>query len=74
MKLQTLTEEDRMFSLHFIVNGKIDKQQAVFYSRLFNDRMSSDYDDFVQYDREMIAVLRPQAERFIVVIEAEITK
>jgi uncharacterized protein (UPF0332 family) len=40
----------QMFSLHFIATGKIDKTHSVFYGRLFNDRMSGDYDDFVQYD------------------------
>lgn len=58
-----------MFSLHFIVNGKIEKQYSLFYGRLFNDRISSDYDDFVQYDEEMVTELRPQAEDFITMIE-----
>jgi len=71
---QTHQGVKQMFSLHFIVNKKIDKQHSVFYSRLFNDRMSGDYDDFVQYDDEMIAALRPQAEDFIAVIEEELKK
>ena len=71
---QTHQGVKQMFSLHFIVNNKIDKQQAVFYGRLFNDRISGDYDDFVQYNYEMITVVRPQAEKFIAAIEAEIAK
>jgi len=59
----------QMFSLHFIANNKINKQYSAFYGRLFNDRISGDYDDFVQYDSEMINTLRPQAEEFITVIE-----
>ena len=59
----------QMFSLHFIANNKIDRQYAVFYGRLFNDRISGDYDDFVQYDEEMIVALRPLAEEFIAVIK-----
>lgn len=66
---QTHQGVKQMFSLHFIVNGKIEKQYSLFYGRLFNDRISSDYDDFVQYDEEMVAELRPQAEDFIMVIE-----
>lgn len=66
---QTHQGVKQMFSLHFIVNGKIEKQYSLFYGRLFNDRISSDYDDFVQYDEEMVTELRPQAEDFITMIE-----
>ena len=65
---ETLSE---MFSLHFIANRKMDRQLSTFYGRLLNDRISGDYDDFVNYDNEMIAALRPQAEEFISVIEKE---
>ncbi|MPN38207.1 hypothetical protein SDC9_185731 [bioreactor metagenome] len=58
-----------MFSLHFVVNGKIEKHYSLFYSRLFNDRISSDYDDFVQYDEEMVTEFRPQTVDFIAMIE-----
>ena len=64
----------QMFSLHFVVNNKISKQYSNFYGRLFNDRMSGDYDDFVQYDSEMMTELRPQAEEFIIIIEKELQK
>lgn len=63
----------QMFSLHFIVSSRIDRQYGAFYGRLFNDRMSGDYDDFVHYDYEMIAVLRPQAESFMAAVQTEIT-
>jgi len=62
----------QMFSLYFIANNKINRQYSAFYGRLFNDRISGDYDDFVQYDNEMIVALRPQAEEFIAVIEKEL--
>ncbi|GHV62715.1 hypothetical protein FACS1894195_4830 [Bacteroidia bacterium] len=35
--------------------------------------MSGDYDDFIQYDSQMLSDIRPQAEEFIKAIEAEIT-
>jgi uncharacterized protein (UPF0332 family) len=63
-----------MFPLHFVANNKIGKQHSIFYSRLFNDRMSGDYDDFVHYDSETINTLRPQAEEFISIIEEELKK
>ena len=59
----------QMFTLHFISNNKIDKRYSVFYGRLFNDRISGDYDDFVQYDAETVNPMRLQAEKFIAVIE-----
>jgi len=62
----------QMFSLHFIVNNKISEQYSTFYGKLFNSRISGDYDDFVRYDNEMLTALRPQAEEFIVVIENEL--
>lgn len=61
------------FSLHFVATGKVEKQHSIFYGRLFNDRISSDYDDFVQCDSGMLSSLRPKAEEFISVIE-ELTK
>jgi uncharacterized protein (UPF0332 family) len=64
----------QMFSMHFIVTKKIAQKHSIFYSRLFNDRMSGDYDDFVQYDSAMLAVLRPQAGEFIAIIEQELLK
>ena len=66
---QTHQGVKQMFSLHFVVNGKIEKHYSLFYGRLFNDRISSDYDDFIQYDEEMVTELRPQAEDFIAMIE-----
>jgi uncharacterized protein (UPF0332 family) len=71
---QTHQGVKQMFSLHFIANGKIDKQYSIFYGRLFNDRLSGDYDDFVQYDVTMLEIIRPQADEFISVIENELRK
>ena len=62
----------QMFSLHFIINNKINKRHSIFYGKLFNDRMSGDYDDFVEYDNEKINDIRPQAEEFIAAIEKEL--
>jgi len=64
----------QMFSLHFISNNKIDKRHSIFYGKLFNSRISGDYDDFVQYDNEMVTTLRPQAEKFISAIEDELKR
>ena len=69
---QTHQGVKQMFSLHFIASNKIDKRYSAFYGRLFNNRISGDYDDFVYYDEDMITALRPQAEEFISAIEEEL--
>ena len=69
---QTHQGVKQMFCLHFIITGKIANKYSRFYSQLFNDRMSGDYDDFLSYDKETLSVLRPQAEEFITAIEKEI--
>ena len=66
---QTHQGVKQMFGMHFIINGRIPNEYSRFYSQLFNDRMSGDYDDFLQYDAQMLAEIRPQAEKFISVIE-----
>lgn len=63
-----------MFGLHFIVPGIIANKYSQFYSQLFNARISGDYDDFLQYDSEMLSEMRPQAEEFIEAIELEMKK
>ena len=68
---QTHQGVKQMFSLHFVANNKISKQQSAFYSRLFNDRLRGDYDDFVYFNREITVALRSQAEEFIKITENE---
>ena len=67
---QTHSGVRQMFSLHFISTNIIDRRYSIFYGRLFNDRMSGDYDDFVEYDAEMVDPIRIKAEEFIAVIES----
>lgn len=70
---QTHQGVKQMFGLHFVATNRIAPKYSRFYSQLFNDRMSGDYDDFLQYDSEMISLLRPQAEEFIHAVINEIT-
>lgn len=55
----------QMFNLYFVLPGKIDKKYSRIFRRLFNDRISGDYDDFIFYDKEMYDIVRPQVEDFI---------
>jgi uncharacterized protein (UPF0332 family) len=61
----------QMFGMHFVATEKIENKYSYFYSQLFNDRMNGDYDDFLQYELDMLQSLRPQAEEFINRIEQE---
>jgi len=71
---QTHQGVKQMFTLHFVLNREIEKKYSTFYGRLFNDRISGDYDDFIQYDEEMVTELRSQAEEFITMIKNKLTQ
>lgn len=70
---QTHDGVKQMFGLHFVVTGKVDRKYSRFYSQLFNDRMSGDYDDFLFYDAEMLSEIRPKSGEFIALIESLLT-
>jgi uncharacterized protein (UPF0332 family) len=67
---QTHAGVKQMLGLHFISTNRLHKEYGRFYSQLFNDRISSDYDDFITFDKESIEELTPKAEEFVTVIEA----
>jgi uncharacterized protein (UPF0332 family) len=58
-----------MLNLHFVATGKIDREIAKTLSQLYESRQSGDYDDFVYFNNEDYADLKPRAERFIATIE-----
>ncbi len=62
---QTHAGVKQMFGLHFIVTGKLPTNLGRFYNQLFNDRLTGDYDDFITYDKEMLAEIFPKAEDFV---------
>ena len=59
----------QMFNLHFVLPGKVEKKYSRIYRRLFNDRISGDYDDFIFFDQEMYDTVRPQVEEFISIVK-----
>ncbi len=54
-----------MLGLHFVSKGLLPKDWGRTFSRLFEIRHSSDYDDFVYCDKEMTDEYTPKAEAFI---------
>jgi uncharacterized protein (UPF0332 family) len=69
---QTHQGVKQMFALHFIRTGIIDNKYSQFYSQLFNDRISGDYDDFLLYNYDKVSPLGLKAEDFILTIEKEL--
>lgn len=54
IQTQTHAGVKQMLGLHFVSTKKLDSEHSKFYSQLFNNRISSDYDDFVTFDKEML--------------------
>ncbi|MDR0871873.1 MAG: HEPN domain-containing protein [Prevotellaceae bacterium] len=59
----------RMLGLHFVSKGIISKEDNKLYSRLFDLRLSGDYDDWIVIEEEDIKPLLAPAEQFINTIE-----
>ena len=62
---QTHSGVKTMLGLHFTSKGKFSVSASKTFTTLFEKRHSSDYDDFVYCDQEMIDDLYPKAEAFI---------
>ena len=62
---QTHSGVKTMLGLHFTSKGKLSVSASKTFTTLFEKRHSSDYDDFVYCDKEMIDDLYPKAEAFI---------
>lgn len=70
--LETSTHKGvrNQLGLHFISNGKLDPYFGSIYSRLFQARHDSDYEDFVYCDENLYSEYKPQAESFIEAIKS----
>lgn len=66
---QTHSGVRQMFGLHFIKNGKIDKEHGKFYSEIFDKRQTGDYDDFIVFTEEEVADLLNNSKKLISEIE-----
>ena len=62
---QTHSGVKTMLGMHFTSKGKLSISASKIFATLFEKRHSSDYDDFVYCDREMVDDLYPKAEAFI---------
>ena len=56
------------FGLHFVKAGKVSLEYGLIFSRIYDKRQSSDYDDFIDFTKEEVEKLYPQIKSFIMVI------
>ena len=65
IEAQTHAGVRRMLALHFAKTEKLSIKLNKFYSDLFESRQTSDYADFIYFDRETVEELYEQAIVFI---------
>lgn len=58
-----------MLELHFVKPGWLSSDWSKFYTKLFDGRNDSDYEDFAVFTADDIIPLIPQTEEFIDVIK-----
>ena len=62
----------QMFGLHFIRTGVFPAHYGKFYSQLFKERQTGDYEDLFNHDRESVAELYPKAQEFISAVKEKV--
>lgn len=62
------------FGKEFVLTGQVDKEASKFYSKLFANRQTGDYDDNIMMDEQIATELYPKAILFIDMIERLITE
>ena len=64
----------RLFGLHFVATGLVDKEHSKLYSKLFEMRQTGDYDDLFNLSEADIKPLIDPAIKYIIEIEKLISK
>lgn len=59
-----------LFHLHFVQTGLIPEQHGKHYNQLFDSRLSGDYEDFFQFEKQKVEELFINAQKLIQTIEA----
>lgn len=55
----------QMLGLHFVITGKLSRNNSRIFNDLFDMRHSSDYEDFAYYERQDVDELLPKAKECI---------
>ncbi|MCM1142693.1 MAG: HEPN domain-containing protein [Muribaculum sp.] len=53
------------FSLNFVKNGIVSAEDARIFSRIYDKRQASDYDDFMNFSMEEVKSLYPSVSKFV---------
>jgi uncharacterized protein (UPF0332 family) len=69
IQAQTHAGVRQMFGLHFVKKGLISRDLAKFYTEIFDKRQTSDYEDYLELNRDEVVTLLPLAEQLIEEIE-----
>ena len=73
VRIKSHTDAKAMFELYVIKSGKIEAHWSKFYTRLFENRNDSDYEDFAVFTAEDVLPLLPQTQEIFDVIKRLIT-
>ncbi len=65
IEAKTHTGVRTMMHKHFIQNNLISQSDGAFYSDIFEYRHASDYDDYVEFEKDVVEKLFIEAEKFI---------
>jgi uncharacterized protein (UPF0332 family) len=71
---QTHSGVRQMFGLHFVKSGLIDKESGKFYTDIFDMRLTGDYDDYIDFEKEDVLDLIGPANELISKIELLLSK
>jgi uncharacterized protein (UPF0332 family) len=58
-----------IFNRDFVKTGLVDFENGKFYSELFDARQEGDYKDFIEFQKEDVAIWLEKAEGFLSAIE-----
>ena len=58
-----------LFHEHFVKPGKVSKDMGKFYSRMFEFRQESDYEDFAEFEEDEVKEWLEKANNFIDEVE-----
>lgn len=64
----------QMFGLHFIRTGIFPAYYGKYYSQLFNERQTGDYEDLFNHDEVSTAELYPKAKELVAAVKEKVNQ
>lgn len=55
----------QLLGMHLVKTGIVRPEEARIFSRIYDKRQASDYDDFMEFDAEEVNILLPQVKVFV---------